>query len=151
LFATSHLSIGDTVRFQALGAGPTYGYGTVALAGGAIDVGSGFKVDSNDTVDIRATATHLFIGPKAAIASRHGDAGFFAEADIDIQSATNIRGFTGITAYSETGSVNVGNSKMTSRMLILLMGELVEGDFKLFTKPYAIYDNAHPNGLYVTE
>ncbi len=151
LNATSHLSIGDTVRVQALGAGPTYGYGNVALLGGTIDLGSGFKVDSTETIDIRAVATRLFIGPKAAIVSKHGDVGLFAETDVTIQSATAIRGASGVLVYSENGSVNLGNSKMSSPILIMLMGDSVDGNFDLLSKPYAIYDDAHPHGLYVTQ
>jgi hypothetical protein len=150
--ATRKLSIGSNVRLQALGASPTYGYGTVTLAGGTIDIGPELKVDSNDTVYIQATATDLSIGPKSTIVSRHGDTAFFAQGDVSIDSAPNIRGRIGITVSSERGAVTLGNSRLrASPMLVLLMGESVEANLQLLSKPYAIYDNDHPNGLYVTK
>jgi hypothetical protein len=151
LNAASHLSIGDTVRVLSTGGGPTYGYGNVTIVAGKIDVGSAFKIDSTDSVDVRATAAGLFVGPKASIISRRSDVGVFAETGISIQSASAIRGASGVYLYSESGSVALGNSKVTSPILVMVMGETVDANFQLFSKPYAIYDDAHPNGLYVTQ
>jgi hypothetical protein len=150
LRATSLVSIGDTVRLASLGGGPTYGYGNVVVAAAAVDIGTTFKIDSTESVHVQALATNLFIGPKAVITSRRADVGLLAKNDINIQSATSIRGYTGITVYSEAGAVNLGNSKLVSPLLIMLIGDSVDGNFSLLSKPYVIYDNAHPNGLYVT-
>jgi hypothetical protein len=151
LSATSHLSIGDTVRVLSMGGGPTVGYGNVTLVGGAIDIGSAFKVDSTDSIDLHATGTGLFIGPKATFTSRRGDVSLYAEADITVQSATGIRGAIGVLFYSESGSVALGNSKVTSPIAVMVLAETVDANLALFSKPYAIFDNAHPNGLYVTK
>lgn len=145
------LTLGDGVRLKALGSGPTYGYGTVFLSGGAITAGADLNADSHDTVDFRATGS-LTLGPRAVVVSRHGDVGLSGGASVTVDAARNIKGGTGVL-ISSTGPVKVGRSRLaTARpFLLMLVGQRVEGDPSLWTVPYVLFDAARPNGLYVTQ
>ncbi len=130
LNAKTRLSIGDTVRVLSTGRRSDVRLRQRRVRWAARSIsGPRSRSTAPRRVDIHAIATRLFIGPKAAIVSKRGDVGLYAETDVNVQSASTIRGASGVLVYSESGSVHLGNSKMASRVLVMLMADTVDANF----------------------